>query len=220
MKILDVPQSGSLGGKTSSHNRAGQYVRSRRAPVQPVGTGRRAFMRSAFGAASSGWSALTDDQRNSWAAFADAYPTTDSLGQAIKLTGHQMFVAVASQLLNVGEPLPTVPPVSTATTAPVVTVATMTHAGVGTLTLDGSGSADDFVTIAFSKPTPAGRSFQATFWQQTVVAANLATATLFGPAYVAEFGTVPAGSKIFYKLTPVNQYGVTGTPVKGVIIVS
>lgn len=220
MKILDVPQSGSLGGQTSSHNRAGQYRRARRAPVQPVGTGRRAFIRSAFGSASSGWSALDDDARNAWNAFADTYPYTDALGQTIKLTGHQLYVAIATQLLNVGEALPTDIPVSTATTAPIVTVATLTDAGVGTLTLDGGGSADDFVLVSFSKPMPAGRGFVANYWQQTVVAANLATATLFGPGYIAEFGTVVAGQKVFYKLTPVNQYGVTGVAVKGVIVVS
>ena len=52
MKILDVPQSGSLGGQTSSHNRAGQYRRARRSPVQPTGTGGADHGRSGGRAAS------------------------------------------------------------------------------------------------------------------------------------------------------------------------
>lgn len=220
MKILDVPQSGSLGGQTSSHNRAGQYRRARRAPTQPNGTGRRGIIRAAFGAASSAWNAITDAQRAAWSAFADGYPVTDRLGQSIRLTGHQMFVSVNTALQNVGQAVNANPPVSNATIAPVVAVATMTHAGVGTLTLAAGGLVTDFVTISFSAPQAPGRSFVANYWQQTHIIANVVAATLFGPAFIAQFGAVTAGQKIFYKLTPVNQYGVTGTPTKGTIIVT
>ena len=220
MKILDVPQSGSLGGQTSSHNRAGQYRRARRSPVQPTGTGRRGFIRAAFGAASSAWGGLTDAVRMAWASYAASVPYTDALGQSVTLTGHQMYVAIATSLANVGVAPPAAPPVSSATIAPVVSTATMTAAGVGTLTLAAGGLSTDYVCIAFSKPMPAGRSFIATFWQQTHIAANVVTATLFGPAYIAQFGAVHAGQKIGYKLTPVNQYGVAGTPTKGLITVA
>ena len=220
MKILDVPQSGSLGGQTSSHNRAGQYRRARRAPTQPVGTGRRGIIRAAFGAASSGWSGITDAQRAAWASFADGTPYTDALGQSIRLTGHQMFVAVNTQLQNCGVAINPVPPLSNVTMAPTVSVATLTHLGVGTLTLNAGGLVTDFVLISFSKPQGSGRSFVGNYWQQLHIQANVVAATLFGPAYIAQFGAVNVGQKVFYKLTPVNQYGVTGTPTKGVIIVS
>jgi hypothetical protein len=220
MKFLGNPSSGSLAGTTYSHNRAGQYTRNRRAPVQPVGTGRRAFMRSAFGAASSAWSALTGAEQAAWTSYANLYPITDSLGQSIKLTGQQMFVAVAAQLQNCGQDLPTDPPVSNATTAPNATVFTVTSAGVITVTLDGSGSADDFILIAFSSPQSAGRTFCKTFWQQTVVPGSSVGGAGYGTAYVAQFGDIPAGTKVFLKLTPVNQYGVTGVPVIQVAVVS
>lgn len=220
MKILDVPQSGSLGGQTSSHNRAGQYRRARRAPTQPVGTGRRGIIRAAFGAASSAWSGITGAQMAAWASYAEMYPYTDALGQSIKLTGHQQFVAVNTQLQNCGVAVNPVAPISNVTIAPVVSVQTMTHLGVGTLTLAAGGVVTDFVLIAFSSPQSAGRNFVGNYWQQTHILANVVTATLFGPAYIAQFGNVNVGQKIFYKLTPVNQYGVTGSSTKGVIIVS
>ena len=94
MKILTAPSSGSIAGTTYSHNRAGQYTRNRRSPVQPVGTGRRGVIRAAFGAASSAWGALTPIVQANWTAYANGHPYTDSLGQSIKLTGHQMYVAV------------------------------------------------------------------------------------------------------------------------------
>ena len=115
MKYLGAPQSGSQANTTASHNRAGQYYRNRRSPVQPVGTGRRAFVRSSFGAASAAWAALSGAAQASRIAYANSHPITDSLGQSITLTGHQMYVGVGVSLLNVGQALPTAVPVSSAT---------------------------------------------------------------------------------------------------------
>src|SRR5271170_708467 len=220
MKFLGPPSSGSMAGTTSSHNRAGQYTRNRRAPVQPIGTGRRAFIRSAFGNASTAWAALSAANQAAWTSYANAHPITDALGQSITLTGHQSFVGVAVALQNVGMAIPTIPPVSSATAAPVSTVFTVTHLGVITITLTASGGASDFILISFSAPVSAGVTFMKTFWQQTHVAGNSVGGAAYGSAYVAQFGTIPAGSKVFLKLTPVNQYGVSGTPVSLVAVVS
>lgn len=220
MKFLGVPSSGSIAGTTSSHNRAGQYTRNRRAPVQPVGTGRRAFIRSSFGAASSAWASLSSADQASWIAFAAGHPITDRLGQSITLTGQQMFVAVGTQLLNCGQPLPTVPPASTTTAAPVVSVFTVTHTGTITMTLSPSGGASDFILVAFAAPVSAGVTFQKTFWQADVLPGNSVGNATEGTKYVAQFGTIPAGTKVFLKLTPVNQYGFTGTPLITSAVVS
>jgi hypothetical protein len=220
MKILTSPSSGSIAGTTYSHNRAGQYTRNRRAPVQPVGTGRRGIIRSAFGAASSAWAALTPTVQNAWGAYANGHPYTDSLGQSIKLTGHQMYVAVNTQLLNVGLAQSSVIPVSDATIAPVVATFTAVHAGAITLTLAAGGIPADHVCIALSAPQSGGRSYCKTFWQQITCLANLVTAQILTTAYTAQFGAIAAGQRIFYKLTPVNAYGVTGVPNIGMIVVT
>jgi hypothetical protein len=213
MKYLGAPQSGSQANTTASHNRAGQYYRNRRAPVQPVGTGRRAFIRASFGAASTAWAGVTAANQAAWTAYANSHPITDALGQSITLTGQQMYVAIGTQLLNVGAALPTIPPVSSVVSAPVASVFTVTHLGVITLTLSGTGLAADYILISFSAPVSAGVTFMKTFWQQTHVAASSVGGATYGTAYVAQFGTIPTGSKVFLKLTPVNQYGVTGVPV-------
>lgn len=131
-----------------------------------------------------------------------------------------MYVAVGTQLLNVGSTLPTVVPVSTVVAAPVVTVFTVTHLGVITITLTASGGASDFILIAFSAPQSPGVTFNKTYWQQTHIAGNSVGGATFGTAYVVQFGTIPVGTKVFLKLTPVNQYGVTGTPVVQTAVVS
>jgi hypothetical protein len=212
MKVLTVPSSGSLQGTTASHNRAGQYVRSRRAPVQPVGTGRRSFIRSSFAAASSGWSALTSVEQNAFTAYALEYPITDALGQTITLTGQQIYVALGVQALNVAAALPTAPPISNA--VPAITPASLavvhtTPTVTPTWTAPGTGN---YVLVGLAAPTSSGVNNPPNFWQAGVAAGTLTTLAC-GTLQANQFGTVQTGKKFWCKLTPVNQYFVTGTPV-------
>jgi hypothetical protein len=213
MKFLDVPQSGSIAGTTHSHNRAGQYTRNRRSPVQPVGTGRRAFIRAAFGGAASAYAGLTGAQQAAWVSYADSHPVTDSLGQSIKLTGQQMFVAINTQHLNVGDTISTIPPTSPAVFAQGPFTFTAVSAGAITVTPAGAGGATDWSLIAFSAPQSSGRLFCKTFWQWKAAAGDDNTAQVATTAYHAQFGIPPVGSRIFCKLTPVSQEAVTGVPV-------
>jgi hypothetical protein len=212
MKYLGNPQSGSQAGTTASHNRAGQYLRSRRTPVNTVGTGRRAFIRSAFGAAAKGYAALTAAEQAAWTAYAASYPVTDSLGQSITLTGQQMYVSIGTECINIGSALPTATPATNATPTVGVPTLTAVHAGAITLTPTGLGLVTDYVLYAFSAPQSSGTSFCKTFWQAGKVAANSVAAVVATAAYTAQFGPVQAGQRIFFKVTPVNQYGVSGTP--------
>jgi len=220
MKILTSPSSGSIAGTTYSHNRAGQYTRSRRTPVQGIGSPRRGIIKAAFGAASSAWSSMSAALQLAWGAFAAQCPYTDSLGQSIKLTGHQIFVAINTQLQNLGLPISTVVPLSTAVWQPVLTTLTAVHAGAITLTMGGGGAVTDHLLVAMSPPQSGGVTFTNNFSQLTTCLGNVATAQVITTQYVAQFGSVTAGQRLFYRLTPVNQYGVTGTPIKGFITVS
>lgn len=221
MKFLDVPQSGSIAGTTHSHNRAGQYTRNRRAPVQPAGTGRRAFIRSAFGASSTGWASLTSSEQAAFQTYADSHPITDSLGQSIKLTGHQMYVGLSTQLQNVGSTPSGTVPASAIVNAPILlTFTAVASTGVVTVTFDGSGSASDFILLAFGRPQSSGVRQVSAYWQAQFTTADIATAILVGPKIVAQFGALTAGQRLFGKFTPVNQYGVTGVPLKTFITVT
>lgn len=216
MKYLDVPSSGSIADRTHSHNRAGQYTRNRRAPVQPIGTGRRAFIRSSFGAASTGWASLTNVQQEAWISFAADHPITDALGQTVILTGHQMFVAVGVNLLNIDQGLPTDPPADLDT--PNVSAATAVFSIATGLSIDDyDGPADSQVCIGLSKPMGAGRRFNKTFWQPPGglghADADSAPVVVATATYTGEFGTLTAGQVVFVKLTPISADGWAGTPI-------
>lgn len=211
MKILDIPRSGSIAGTTSSHNRAGQYVRNRVSPVQPVGTGRRSAIRSAFSSASSGFSALTAAQQDAWTSYADGHPITDTLGQSIKLTGHQMYVSVNTALLNIGEVMTSTPPADSSTLAIVPGAVSFSIATGGSFAFT-AGDGNGFVSFALSRPMSAGRRFNKTFWQADYSTDDSTPMSITTAAYAAQFGTPVAGQRIFMKITPINQYGVTGIP--------
>ena len=223
MKFLDVPQSGSIGGTTHSHNRAGQYTRNRRSPVQPIGTGRRATVRAVFSAASAAWSGLSAADRAAWDGFADTHPITDSLGQSITLTGHQMYVRVYSSCLNVGLPAPTTPPViltlpSVSSLVPVFDISS----GISITGHVGTGGQK--IAWAFSSQMSPGRSFNKTFWQPAGVAGfcdgDASPYTVTGAVYAAQFGTMVLGNRIFVRATPVSEEGWNGTPVitSGIVV--
>ena len=208
MKMLDVPQSGSIGGVTSSHNRAGQYQRSRRAPVSPTRTPKQSVARARFGASSALWQTLDAPTQNAWTAFAAAYPVVDSLGQSITLTGQQYFVGIQSQLQAVGQPTNTAVPTNT-TLYPIDTPV---------LYADGSGTfivsvaeviAGDFNKVSCSPVLSNGVSFNKQFSQFAVLTSTTPILDISN-VYAAQYGAPVGGKKIFVALVDVNSSGMNG----------
>jgi hypothetical protein len=122
-----------------------------------------------------------------------------------------MFVSCATQLLNCNQALPTDAPA----TGDVFSVS-----GASITTLDDSPEATiafgitvptgSFLLIQCSPQVSAGRMFNGRWWQASVSSASESTLDL-APSITPEFGALVEGKKIFFKLTPVNQYGITGT---------
>lgn len=211
MKFLDVPQSGSFGGFTHGHNRAGQYRRNRRTPTNNP-TPRRTAARTAFSTATRQFATLTQADQAAWNSFADLHPITDSLGQSIKLTGHQWFVATGAALIQSGaQPNPT-PPASTDVFDVSGSSGTFSVATGLSLTFLGNGGTDDFAFIALSGPVSSARTFWNKFSQVGQVAGDATTYTMSTANYALLFGAPSVGQKVFVKITPFNQYGVRGTP--------
>jgi hypothetical protein len=207
MKMLDVPQSGSIGGVTSSHNRAGQYKRARRAPVSPTRTPKQGYARARFGAASALWQSMTPALQAAWTAFAHAYPVVDALGQTVVLTGQQYFVGINAQLLACGQPTSTVVPVNT-TLNPVNTPTIYADNSGTVICTVASVTVGDFNKVSCSMPKSPGVSFNAQFSQFAVLSS---TNLLFdiSAAYVAQYGIPATGRKIFANFVEVNSAGMS-----------
>jgi hypothetical protein len=199
VKILDVPRSGSYAGVTSSHNRFGQYVRNRRAPVNP-GTSYQRDVRQRLATNSAAYRSLTAAQHAGWAALGLQITRTDSLGSTYTLTGLQAYILLNNNLAAAGDAVvSTAPSLTTPAGLPFVSLsASPTTMSVGWLpTPVGAG---ERVFIFGSPQRSAGRSFEGDYRLIAVTAAAASSPYDAFSAYVARFGAPVTGNRIFISL--------------------
>lgn len=94
--------SGSIRGMTASHNRGGQYLRGRTIPTNPNSVFQQAVRNNLSVLQTRFLSTLTAAQRLAWTTYAQNTPVTDSLGNSIKLTANQWYIACNSLRLQAG----------------------------------------------------------------------------------------------------------------------
>ena len=199
MKILDVPQSGSVGARTSSRNRSGQYVRQRALPVQPR-TASQVAQRARLTSQSAAWRGLTAAQILSWNAFALSFTVVNSLGQTINLTGHQSFIKVNTvNLLNGTATTPTPPALPSFVAATVTGVTAV--AATPLIALQGTNPAAGTLFMIFSSPQVSpGLTFNGQYrylgTQQVFTTGAMSIQTI----WAAKWGTLIVGKKIFVKV--------------------
>ena len=202
MKILDIPQSGSVGAVTSSRNRSGQYRRQRSNPTQPR-TAAQINARARLTTASAAWRGLTDAQRASWNGFAHSFSVVNSLGSTIQLTGHQVFVKVQTVLSLLGTTATLVPPA-----LPTFVTCTMTAvtaaAGTQAMAFAGVTTAAGTLHMYYASPQlSAGVTFNGNFryiGQNATYTAGTFDALAI---YTAKFGTLIAGKRVFIRTVQV-----------------
>lgn len=218
MKLLDVPQSGSQAGTTSSRNRFGQYQRSRATPVNPNSPAQQSA-RNRLTQFSIGWRGLTDAQRAAWASYALNHPFNDALGQQVFLTGHQTYIGINSALANGGlaavvNPDLTAPPAASTLGAVVTTVA-----GFSITLAPSPVPANQALVFESSPPLSAGRSFNSDF-RVVKVRAAAATAVLVGADMVVKFGTLAVGQKFFIRASTVTSTGLRTAYLSTTVVVT
>jgi len=200
MKLLDVPQSGSIAGTTSSHNRFGQYRRTRAIPVNP-NTTQQGVVRARLAANAAAWRTLTAAQRAGWSDLAASMNRSDALGSSYTLNGFLAYCSINNN--NVMSGNATVSDAPALTTPPTILTAviTLTAAALSvayTVTPLGAGAR----LCSFVSPQrSAGRNFEADYRLLAVSAAAAASPANLYAAYVAKFGLPVVGNKIFFSFT-------------------
>lgn len=199
LKILDVPQSGSVGGRTSSRNSSGQYVRARAIPTNPNTTAQSAA-RARLSDLAAAWRGLTSVQMTSWNNFGQSFTVVNSLGTTIHLTGLQCYVKVNSVNLLNGDATVSTPPALPSFIACTVTAVTAVSA-TPLIQLAGATPAGGTKYMIFASPqVSAGVSYQGNYrWLQTSTTFTAGVLSL-ETAYAAKFGALIAGKKIFVKV--------------------
>lgn len=219
MKILDVPQSGSVAGVTSSRNRYGQYRRTRATPVNPNTTFQTA-VRERLTDLSQRWRTLTALQRTGWAGLGLQIERTDSLGQTYNLTGLQAYTSLNANNIAAGNAVvDDAPALSEPASIETVTVTledTPTFSFAYTVTPLGTG----IRAFIFAGPQRSqGRSFESDLRLMFVTAAAAASPANILSAYQARFGSPVLNNKIFWSVQ-LYEAGFLSAPLTGATIVA
>lgn len=217
MKILDVPQSGSVAGTTSSRNRFGQYRRSRAIPVNP-NSSYQGTQRARLAAASAAWRALTSAQRAGWNDLASGITRTNSLGQSYNMTGHMCFVSCYNDCAAAGvSTLSDAPAVATPST-PLTATITLTSAAFSIAFTATPLAAGVRMFTYVSLQRSAGRSFENDFRLLQVSAAAAASPINAYAAYVARFGVPVVGNRIFVALRTFQTAFLSGPLITSAVV--
>lgn len=218
MKILDVPQSGSQAGTTSSRNRFGQYRRTRATPVNPNSTF-QGVVRARMSANAAAWRALTNAQREGWADLGLSMNRTDSLGQSYNMTGFMAYCSVNNNKVAAGDAIiADAPALSTPATLLTMTI-TLTAASFSIAYTPTPMPTGTRIFAFVSPQRSAGRQFEADYRLISVSAAAAASPFVILTAYTARFGVPVVGNRVFVSL--VSYFGgFQSGPILGSAVVA
>lgn len=199
MKILDIPQSGSLAGTTSSRNRFGQYRRSRAIPVNP-NSAFQGTVRARLSANAATWRTLTAAQRAGWNDLANGFTRTNSLGATYNMTGFMCYCSCNNNQAAAGNAALADAPALVTPATPLTAVITLTAAAFSiAYTPTPLGAGARLFTYTSLQRSP-GRAFEGDFRLLAQSAAAAASPANVYAAYVARFGVPVVGNRIFVQL--------------------
>lgn len=189
-----------LNGTVFSKNRYGAYARTKVTPVNPQ-TAAQAAVRNRLSSQSQAWRGLTQSQRNAWQAAASNFPFTDIFGNSKVLSGQALFVKLNANIVNAGGLVLTDPPAPVGIPELILTSVTpASGAGTMDLVFNGPTPASMILIVQATPQVSPGKSFVKNLFRQvsTYVAATASPLDLHS-VYVARFGSLVAGQKIFVR---------------------
>lgn len=207
MGNIVVDMRGKISGNVYSRNKGGAYSRVRVVPSNP-NSSFQAAVRANFTTNSQAWRGLTDAQRTSWRQAVGNFPRINRVGDAHNLSGNALYQSLNKNLADVGLAAISSAPAPESVTAVAVSSAVAdTTAQTLVITLTGAVPSNTSLKIFVTDTLSAGVESPGTKLRQIASAGNgdVAALTLTTP-YLAKFGAIgAAGSKIFYKIVPVNE---------------
>jgi hypothetical protein len=151
----------------------------------------------------AGWRGLTDAQRAAWTAFGNSFTVTDSLGQTRNLTGSQCYVKVNCVNQINADAIVSTPPALPAFAACSAT-AIAAAAGAATFTISGTTTTGNLKHMIYASPQrSAGVSFENDFRFLLDTPTYTAGSLTIHANYIAKFGALIAGKKVFVKVVQV-----------------
>lgn len=204
--------SGKSGSTVASRNRFGSYFKSRNMPVNP-NTDSQQDQRNNLAAISAAWKSLTDAQRSAWIAATASVSLVDSLGIPYNPTGQQLFVSVnRNTFIYSGSSTITddPPPLNPVTALTSISTSVASGPTVMSITFAASPLAASTKLVIEATPclSPGINFIKRSLYRQIIISAAAAATPLnAASAYVAKFGEVVAGKRIFFRAYTLRSTG-------------
>lgn len=202
---LVVDGRGKIGGQVASKNRAGAYLRNKVTPTNPQ-TPDQLAVRATLASLSSRWRDLTEAQRVGWNSAVEEFTTTDIFGDTVVPSGKNLFTRLNAVLVAIGASEIDDAPSAVAIIEPTLVIQT-NAAGTPALSLTvGNLDGDQTYQILATAPLSAGKFFVKSEYRQ-IAAMDGGESQPFDilSVYVAKFGALIAGKKVFIKAIPANS---------------
>ena len=191
------PTSGSIGPETYLVGKNGQVVRNRVKPRNNKTTAQVA-QRSILASVSARWRTLTDDARKAWGTAAAMVRSKERLGMWGNLSGQQLFCKINATLTTFGQAQVDMPPAEpTFPDLAVTSFSASAPAGVAQLTLGCPTDPGQNTVIRASAPQSAGVTRAPRLLIIDMCPTPTAGSSDITSAYVAKFGAIPLGKRIF-----------------------
>lgn len=211
-----------IGGHVASKNRAGAYLRTKVTPVNPQ-TQYQNNVRAIMTNFAQTWRTLTAAQRNAWNSVVGDFARTDIFGDIRNPSGFNLYMRLNLNAGLAGGGAIASPPAISEVYAPQ-TIAVSAAAAVPELEL----TYNDVITagqLMFIWVTPqlsAGKFFVKSEYRLliTIAPANVSPYDMLA-TYVARFGALVAGQKIFVKIQGVDpDTGLVSQAISTSVIVA
>lgn len=125
---------GSIGGTVFSRNGGGAYAKQRVKGTDPNTTD-QGIMRAIISSCISAWTALSATVRTNWGMYAAAVTLVNRLGDAINVSGYNMYCRTRALCVKIGATVPAAAPSIMTLAEQDSTVAATPSAGGGTISV-------------------------------------------------------------------------------------
>lgn len=198
---------GKLGGHVFSKNRAGAYTRTKVTPVNPQSS-YQVTVRNSFTTFAQNFRALTSAQILAWNTAVANFVGTDIFGDSKTPSGINLYTKLNLNLANAGQSAITSPPLPTGAD-PVVITGVTADVSSSLFTIASAAAAVPTGHTLIIEATPLvspGKAFVKSEFRVITTAAAAATFPITaGASWIAKFGSLVAGQKVFCRVKTVNN---------------
>lgn len=220
--MMAVDMRNKLGGQVFSKNRGGAYIRTKVTPANAQ-TSFQTAVRAILTFFAQSFRTLTAAQILAWNNAVSDFTGTDIFGDVRTPSGINLYIRLNANLAKVGEPAISDPPLPT-NVGQLTGITVAASAGGGTVSIGADQAtvgAGLRMYVEATSPQSAGKSFVKSEYRSIgFTAVNAALPSAQGANYVAKFGAMVQGQKLFVRVQTVDvATGLISLPQVAVCII-